>query len=144
MTDGAASPSIRASSSPRASPGAIALDVVAVLAAPTQFSSGPADLGGLGTTAAAAIAVAGAVVLVRSIRWGGRFGWVAAAGASLSVIGLASLAAHRTTDPNTLRLVGRATSGTTGLTGAMLLVFVVIGLQLSRRACGGRATARPR
>ena len=123
--------------------GAIALDVVAVLAAPTQFSSGPADLGGLGTTAAAAIAVAGAVVLVRSIRWGGRFGWVAAAGTSLSVIGLASLAAHRTTDPNTLRLVGRATSGTTGLTGAMLLVFVVIGLQLEStrlRRTSDRAT----
>jgi signal transduction histidine kinase len=123
--------------------GAIVLDVVAVLAAPTQFSSGATDLGWLGTTAAAAVAVAGVIVLVRSVRWGGRFGWVAAGGAGLSVIGLASLAAQRSTDPNILRLVGRATAGTTGLTGAMLLVFVVIGLQLEStrlRRTSDRAT----
>jgi signal transduction histidine kinase len=123
--------------------GAVVLDVAAVLAEPTQFSSGPRDLGALGVVATVAIAVAGVVVLVRSVLWGGRSGWVAAAGACLAILGVAAFAAQRSTDPDTLRLVGRATAGTTGLMGAMLLVFVVIGLQLEStrlRRTSDRAT----
>jgi signal transduction histidine kinase len=123
--------------------GAVLLDVAAVFAEPTQFSSGPIDLGALGVVAAVAVAVAGVIVLVRSVGWGGRFGWVAAAGACLVLLGAQAFAAQRISNPDTLRLVGRATVGTTGLTGAMLLVFVVIGLQLEStrlRRASDRAT----
>jgi signal transduction histidine kinase len=123
--------------------GAIALDVVAVFATPTQFSSGPRDLGALGVLASAMVAVAGVVVAVRSVRWGGRFGWVAGAGVGLAVLGAEAYAGQRVTDQGTLRLVARATTGATGLTASMLLVFVVIGLQLEStrlRRTSDRAT----
>jgi two-component system sensor histidine kinase KdpD len=59
------------------------------------------------------------------------------------LLGAQAFAAQRISNPDTLRLVGRATVGTTGLTGAMLLVFVVIGLQLEStrlRRASDRAT----
>lgn len=123
--------------------GLIALDVIAVFFAPTRFATGPADLGWLGTTAEVILVVGGLIVGVRSLRWGGRFGWVAAAGTALAILGLATIGAHKLNGDEILRLIGRATAGSTGLTATMLLVFVVIGLQLEStrmRRASDRAT----
>jgi signal transduction histidine kinase len=123
--------------------GLIALDVVAVFFEPTRFASGPADIGWLGTTAEAVLVVGGLIVAVRSVRWGGRFGWVAGAGAALAILGAAAIGAQKLNGDEALRLIGRATVGSTGLTASMLVVFVVIGLQLEStrmRRTSDRAT----
>lgn len=123
--------------------GLIALDVLAVFFEPIRFSTGPADLGWLGTTAEVVLVVGGAIVVVRSLRWGGRFGWVAGAGAALAILGLAAIGAQKLNGQEVLRLVARATAGSTGLTATMLLVFVVIGLRLEStrmRRASDRAT----
>jgi signal transduction histidine kinase len=123
--------------------GLIALDVLAVFFEPTRFSSGPADVGWLGTTAEVVLVVGGVVGLVRPLRWGGRFGWVAGACAALAILGMAAIGAQKLQDGQALRLIGRATAGSTGLTASMLLVFVVIGLQLEStrmRRASDRAT----
>lgn len=123
--------------------GLIALDVLAVFFEPIRFSTGRADLGSLGTIAEVVLVVGGVVGLVRSLRWGGRFGWVAAACAELTILGLALIATQKVNSDNILRLTARATAGSTGLIGATLLVFVVIGLQLESsrmRRTSDRAT----
>ncbi|MFL5791976.1 MAG: sensor histidine kinase [Actinomycetota bacterium] len=123
--------------------GLIALDVLAVVFEPIRFATGSADLGWLGTTAEVTLVVGGGIVLVRSLRWGGRFGWVAAAGAALAILGLAAIGAQKLNGEEVLRLIARATAASTGLTASMLLVFVVIGLQLEStrmRRASDRAT----
>ena len=123
--------------------GLIALDVLAVFFEPIRFSGGTADLGWLGTTAEVALVIGGVVGLVRSLRWGGRFGWVAAACAELTILGLALIATQKVSSGELLRLTTRATAGSTGMIGATLLVFVVIGLQLEStrlRRTSDRAT----
>jgi len=123
--------------------GLIALDVVAVFFEPTRFASGPADLGWLGTTAEVVLVVGGVIAAARSLRWGGRFGWVAGAGAALAILGLAAIGAQKLNGDEALRLIARATAGSTGLIAGMLLVFVVIGLQLQStrlRRASDRAT----
>jgi two-component system sensor histidine kinase KdpD len=77
------------------------------------------------------------------MRWGGRFGWVAAAGVALAVLGLATIGAEKVNGDEVLRLIARSTAGSTGLIASMLLVFVVIGLQLEStrmRRASDRAT----
>jgi signal transduction histidine kinase len=121
----------------------IALDVLAVFFEPIRFSTGAADLGWLGTTAEVVLVVGGVIVAVRSLRWGGRFGWVAAAGIALAILGLAAIGVEKLNGDEILRLLSRATAGSLGLTAAMLLVFVVIGLQLQStrmRRASDRAT----
>ncbi len=123
--------------------GLIALDVMAVFLEPTRFASGPADLGWLGTTAEVVLVVGGVIVAARSLRWGGRFGWVAAAGTAIAILGLAAIGAQKVGAGEALRLLSRATAGSTGLTATMLLLFVVIGLQLQStrmRRASDRAT----
>jgi len=110
--------------------GLIALDVAAVFLEPTRFASGPPDLGWLGTAAEVALIVGGVIVAARSLRWGGRFGWVAGAGAAIAILGLAAIGAQKLDGGDAIRLISRATAGSTGLTATMLLLFVVIGLQL--------------
>jgi signal transduction histidine kinase len=121
----------------------IALDVLAVFFEPIRFSTGAADLGWLGTTAEIVLIVGGVIVAARSLRWGGRFGWVAAAGIALAILGLAAIGAQKVNGDEALRLIARATAGSTGVTASMLLVFVVIGLQLEStrmRRASDRAT----
>jgi signal transduction histidine kinase len=121
----------------------VGLDVLAVFFEPIRFSSGAADLGWLGTTAEVLLVIGGAIVAVRSLRWGGRFGWVAAAGVALAILGLAAIGAETLNGDEVLRLIARATAGSAGLTASMLLVFVVIGLQLEStrmRRASDRAT----
>jgi len=123
--------------------GLIGLDVIAVFFEPTRFATGPADLGWLGTTAEVVLVVGGVIAAARSLRWGGRFGWVAGAAAALAILGLAAIGAQKLNGEEALRLIARATAGSTGLTAAMLLVFVVIGLQLQStrlRRASDRAT----
>jgi signal transduction histidine kinase len=123
--------------------GLIALDVIAVFFEPTRFASGPADLGWLGTTAEVVLVVGGVVAAARSLRWGGRFGWVAGAATTIAILGAAALGAQKLTADESIRLLSRATAGTTGLTATMLLLFVVIGLQLQStrmRRASDRAT----
>ena len=73
---------------------------------------------------------------VRSDGAAGSGGW-RPPGARLRSSASASLAAHRTTDPDTLRLVGRATAGTTGLTRRdAARVRRDRAPAASRRACG--------
>jgi signal transduction histidine kinase len=110
--------------------GLIALDVVAVFLEPTRFASGPVNLGWLGTTAEVVLVVGGVIVAARSLRWGGRFGWVAGAGTAIAILGLAAVGAQKLNGDEALRLISRATAGSTGLTATMLLLFVVIGLRL--------------
>jgi signal transduction histidine kinase len=121
----------------------IGLDVLAVFFEPIRFSTGTADLGWLGTTAEVLLVVGGATVAVRSLRWGGRFGWIAAAGVALAILGLAAIGAEKLHGDEVLRLIARSTAGSTGLIASMLLVFVVIGLQLEStrmRRASDRAT----
>jgi len=110
--------------------GLIALDVLAVFLEPVRFSTGPADIGWLGTTAEVVLVIGGLIGAARPLRWGGRFGWVAGACASLAILGLAAIGAQKLNGAEAIRLIGRATVSSIGLTASMLLVFVVIGLQL--------------
>jgi len=119
--------------------GLVVLDVLAV----TVRTSGTwQPSGGLGKTAMIVLLVGGGTVMVRSLRWGGRFGWIAAAGLALAIAGLSALVAN-TADSGTWTWVARAFAGSPGLAAASLVAFVVVGLQMestrSRRA-SDRAT----
>jgi signal transduction histidine kinase len=123
--------------------GLVALDVLAVFLEPIRFASGRADLGLLGTTAEVVLVIGGLVGLARSLRWGGRFGWVAAACAELTILGVALIVTQKVNGEEILRLTARATAGSTGMLGVTLLAFVVIGLQLEStrmRRTSDRAT----
>jgi signal transduction histidine kinase len=95
------------------------------------------DFGGLDKTATLVLLVGGITVMVRSLRWGGRFGWVAAAGLALAIAGISTYVAG-TADLGTLTWLARASAGTQGLAAAALVAFVVVGLRMestrSRRA----------
>jgi len=110
--------------------GLMVLDVLAV-------STRGQDFGGLDKTATVLLFVGGITVMVRSLRWGGRFGWVAAAGLALAVAGFSTFVAG-TTDPGTLTWLARGSAGTQGLAAGSLVAFVVVGLRMestrSRRA----------
>jgi signal transduction histidine kinase len=114
--------------------GVVVLDVLAVV---TRGSGSWDRTGGLAKTAMAALLVGGIIVMVRSLRWGGRFGWVAAAGLALAIAGAGTLVAS-TAEGDRFAWVGRAYAGTQGLAAASLVAFVVASLQLestrSRRA----------
>ena len=92
--------------------GLMVLDVLAV-------STRGQDFGGLDKTATVLLFAGGITVTVRSLRWGGRFGWVAAAGLALAIAGISTLIAN-TADRGTLTWVGRAYAGTQGLAAASL------------------------
>ena len=106
------------------------LDVVAV-------ASRGQDFGGLDKTATVLLFVGGITAMIRSLRWGGRFGWVAAAGLALAIAGISTFIAG-TADTGTLTWASRAYAGTQGLAAASLVAFVVVGLRMestrSRRA----------
>ena len=52
--------------------------------------------------------VGGITAMVRSLRWGGRFGWVAAAGLALAVIGVGTLVANTATTDRVISIASRA------------------------------------
>lgn len=113
--------------------GLVVLDVLAV----TVRGSGEWDpSGGLAKLAMAVLCIGGITVMVRSLRWGGRFGWVAASGLALAIAGTSALIADN--NAGSLTWAGRAYAGTQGLAAAALAAFVVVGLRMestrSRRA----------
>ena len=111
---------------------AAGLMVLDVLSATT---SQPFDA--LDKAATVVLLVGGITVMVRSVRWGGRFGWVAAAGLAIAIFGISTLIANLA-ERGTLTWAGRAFAGTQGLAAGSLVAFVVVGLRMestrSRRA----------
>jgi signal transduction histidine kinase len=109
--------------------GLMALDVLAA------YTREPFDA--LDKAATVVLLVGGLTVMVRSLRWGGRFGWVAASGLALAITGITTLVAD-IADPGTFAWVLRAYAGSQGLSAAALVAFVVVGLRMestrSRRA----------
>jgi len=91
----------------------------------------------LDKAATVVLLVGGITVMVRSVRWGGRFGWVAAAGLAIAIFGISTLIANLA-ERGTLTWAGRAFAGTQGLAAGSLVAFVVVGLRMestrSRRA----------
>lgn len=78
----------------------------------------------------AALLIAGAIVMVRSLRWGGRFGWVAAAGLSSSLFGGVALLSMTASGDQTWTEVYRVTDVAPTLIAASLVVFVLSSLHL--------------
>ena len=110
---------------------AVVLDVIAVT------SSGSLDVFAL------AIAAGGVVVAVRSLRWNGRFAWVAASGVALALTGLAVFAGTRLHGEATVRVAGSWGSGGPTLAALALVAFVVASLQVEAsrlRRASDRAT----
>ncbi len=111
--------------------GLMVLDVLAV-------SMDGQNFGGLHKVATALLFVGGITTMVRSLRWGGRFGWVAAAGLALAVIGVGTLVANTATTDRIISIASRGAAGTQALAAAALVAFVVAGLRMestrSRRA----------
>ena len=64
------------------------------------------------------LCIGGLTVMVRSLRWGGRFGWVAAAGLALAIAGISALVAN-IVDPGTLAWVGTRVRGHAGACGGL-------------------------
>ncbi len=90
-----------------------------------------------------ALVIGGAIVAVRSLRWRGRFGWVAIAGAALGVVGLAVLAGLHTTGDQTVRIASAWGTGSQTIAAAALVSFVIAGLHLDTsrmRRTSDRAT----
>jgi signal transduction histidine kinase len=77
-----------------------------------------------------ALALAGVTIAVRSLGWGGRFGWVAAAGAALAAFAIALLLLTSFRASDAVRFLGAWTTMAEGLAGASLVVFVLAGLRL--------------
>jgi signal transduction histidine kinase len=109
----------------------VVLDVIAV------SSSGSVDAFTL------TLAVGGVVVAVRSLRWNGRFAWVAISGLALTLTGLALFGSTHTHQELALRTVGSWGSLGPTLAALALVVFVLMSLQVEAsrlRRASDRAT----
>jgi signal transduction histidine kinase len=109
------------------------IDVATSMFGPVSATVAGAALEGiepLGWLALGAIALGGIVAMVRSLGWGGRFGWIASASLSL-VVFAAAIMLSTTADSERALLHGNlAVEISPALTAGSLVVFVLASLQL--------------
>jgi signal transduction histidine kinase len=109
----------------------------------TVYAGALQGLGAIGLLAAGALVAGGAIITVRSLQWGGRFGWVAAAGLGVSFVGLGTLLSTFVDSDRTLQIVGGWASSRQALAAAALVVFVIASLKIEtsrQRRVNDRAT----
>jgi signal transduction histidine kinase len=94
------------------------------------LSSDGSPLGPLGWLSMGALLVGGAIVTVRSLQWGGRFGWVAAAGLALSFVGLGSMLLPIVSGSTALRIASAWADLGRALAAGSLVVFVLASLRI--------------
>lgn len=111
----------------------VAFDLLVILsgAGPIDVYAGTLQsLGVLGILATGALMAGGAMATVRSLQWGGRFGWVASAGFALAFAGVSALLSSVVDGDRALQIVGIWAGVAPGLAAASLAVFVMASLKL--------------